>query len=76
MRIEQLQYFESLIQEGSFTKAAEQLFLAEQRLIDDVIAAPLFAAPSLFAVADGVSGVYYDPVTRTVSFADAVCIRE
>ncbi|MBP1577478.1 MAG: peptide ABC transporter substrate-binding protein [Oscillospiraceae bacterium] len=57
-------------------KAAEKLFLAEQRLIDDVIAAPLFAAPSLFAVADGVSGVYYDPVTRTVSFADAVCIRE
>lgn len=57
-------------------KAAEQLFLAEQRLIDDFIAAPLFAAPSFFAVANGVSGVYYDPVTRTVSFAEAVCVRE
>ncbi len=57
-------------------KAAEQLFLAEQRLIDDVVAAPLFAAPSLFAVADGVSGVYYDTVTRTVNFVGAKCVRE
>ena len=32
MRIEQLQYFESLIQEGSFTKAAEQLHIAQPTL--------------------------------------------
>lgn len=57
-------------------RAAELLFSAEQRLIDEVIAAPLFTAPSLFAMADGVSGVYYDPVTRTVSFVNAQCIRE
>lgn len=56
--------------------AAEQLFLAEQKLIDDIIAAPLFAAPSLFAVGNGVSGVYYDTVTRTVYFADASCVRD
>ena len=32
MRIEQLQYFESLIQEGSFTKAAEHLHIAQPTL--------------------------------------------
>ena len=32
MRIEQLQYFDSLIQEGSFTKAAEQLHIAQPTL--------------------------------------------
>ncbi len=32
MRIEQLQYFETLIQEGSFTKAANQLHIAQPTL--------------------------------------------
>lgn len=57
-------------------KAARLLFSAEQRIIDDFIAAPLFSAPTLFAMGEGISGAYYDPIIGTVSFARAVCVRE
>ncbi|WMJ83007.1 peptide ABC transporter substrate-binding protein [Oscillospiraceae bacterium LTW-04] len=55
--------------------AAAQLFLAEQKLVDEYVAVPLFVAPSLFATGEGIEGVSYSTVSRTVYFADAKRIR-
>ncbi|MFV0498365.1 MAG: peptide ABC transporter substrate-binding protein [Candidatus Fimivivens sp.] len=55
--------------------AAAQLLSAEQKLVDEYVAVPLFVAPSLFAVGEGIEGVSYSTVSRTVYFADAKRIR-
>lgn len=55
--------------------AAAQLFLAEQKLVDEYVAVPLFVAPSLFAARAGIEGVSYSTVSRTVYFADAKRVR-
>ncbi|HWP52141.1 MAG TPA: peptide ABC transporter substrate-binding protein [Clostridia bacterium] len=55
--------------------AAAQLFMAEQKLVDEYVAVPLFVAPSLFATGEGIQGVSYSTVSRTVYFADAKCVR-
>lgn len=55
--------------------AAAQLFMAEQKLVDEYVAVPLFVAPSLFATGKGIEGVSYSTVSRTVYFADAKSIR-
>ena len=59
------------------TEAAVRLLAeAEQYLVDEYIAVPLFSAPSLFVMAEGISGVRYDSISRVMLFADAVCIRK
>ncbi len=55
--------------------AAAQLFMAEQKLVDEYVAVPLFVAPSLFATGEGIEGVSYSTVSRTVYFADAKRVR-
>lgn len=55
--------------------AAAQLFMAEQKLVDECVAVPLFIAPSLFATREGVTGVSYSTISRTVYFADASRVR-
>ena len=55
--------------------AAAQLFIAEQKLVDEYVAVPLFVAPSLFATGEGIEGVSYSTVSRTVYFADAKRVR-
>jgi len=62
-------------QQSEPNAAAAQLFLAEQKLINEYVAVPLFVAPSLFATGKGIEGVSYSTVSRTVYFADAKCIR-
>ncbi len=57
-------------------KSADLLAEAEQYLIDECIVVPIFSAPSLFVMGDGISGVYYNSVSQTVLFADAVCVRK
>ena len=57
-------------------KAAHLLAAAEQYLIDEFIAVPIFSAPSLFVMGEGISGVRYNSVNQTVLFADAVCVRK
>ncbi|MDF3005184.1 MAG: peptide transporter substrate-binding protein [Oscillospiraceae bacterium] len=62
-------------QQSEPNAAAAQLFLAEQKLVNEYVAVPLFVAPSLFATGEGIEGVSYSTVSRTVYFADAKCIR-
>lgn len=51
--------------------AARRLEEAEQLLLDHSAAYPLFDAPSLFLMQDGVGGVVYSAPTGTVLFAGA-----
>lgn len=62
-------------QQSEPNAAAAQLLMAEQKLVDDYVAVPLFVAPSLFATGEGIEGVSYSTVSRTVYFADAKRVR-
>ena len=57
-------------------KSALMLAEAEQYLIDECIAVPVFSAPSIFVMGEGISGIKYNSINQTVLFADAVCIRK
>ena len=62
-------------QQPDTAKSARLLNKAEQYIIDQYIALPLFCSPSLFSLGDGINGVYYNDINGTVYFADAVCTR-
>ncbi len=62
-------------QQSEPNAAAAQLLMAEQKLVDEYVAVPLFVAPSLFATGEGIEGVSYSTVSRTVYFADAKRVR-
>ena len=62
-------------QQPDTAKSARLLNKAEQYIIDQYIALPLFCSPSLFSLGEGISGVYYNDINGTVYFADAVCNR-
>lgn len=62
-------------QQSEPAAAAAQLFMAEQRLVDEYVAVPLFVAPSLFAAREGIEDVFYSTVSRAVYFADAKRVR-
>ncbi|KAF5040670.1 Dipeptide-binding protein DppE [anaerobic digester metagenome] len=62
-------------QQSEPNAAAAQLFMAEQKLVDEYVAVPFFVAPSLFATGEGIQGVSYSTVSRTVYFADAKRVR-
>ena len=51
--------------------AAQALFAAEQAIVDAHLALPVCDTPSVFVCREGISGVWCEPSTRIVSFADA-----
>ena len=63
-------------QQPDTAKSAQLLGKAEQYIIDQYIAFPLFCSPSLFSLGEGISGVYYNDINGTVYFAEAVCKRD
>ncbi|MBQ2752208.1 MAG: peptide ABC transporter substrate-binding protein [Oscillospiraceae bacterium] len=63
-------------QQPDTAKSAKLLSKAEQYIIDQYIALPLFCSPSLFSLGEGIEGVYYNDINGTVYFADAICSRD
>lgn len=57
-------------------RAAEALFAAEQRLVEEYVALPMFDAPTLFAYIDDIEGVSYSSTTRTIYFGDVVVKKD
>lgn len=62
-------------QQTESSAAAAQLLMAEQKLVDEYVVVPLFVSPSLFATREGIEGVSYSTISRTVYFANAKCVR-
>ncbi len=52
--------------------AAQDLLLAEEAVLSEYLAVPVYDTPSLFACAQGIGGIWYEPAVRIVYFKDAV----
>jgi len=57
------------------TEAAKLLWEAEKRITEEYLAMPLYDTPTVFACAEDISGVWYEPATGLIYFNDAATAK-